>query len=424
MQKLCVLGLGYIGLPTAAMLASHGYAITGVDIENELLLKLAAGDIYIEEPELDITVKKLMAEGGIKLSPVPVPADAYIIAVPTPCQEDKSCDLTYVLAAVESILPVAATGNVIIIESTVPPHTCDRIIKPVLEAAGFKVGADIHLAYCPERVLPGNIMQELTANNRIIGGCTRRCASRAAEIFKSFVNGQILLTDAKTAEMTKLLENSFRDVNIALANEITQICHHLGINALEVIRLANQHPRVNVLDPGPGVGGHCLAVDPYFIIEKAPALSKIIAQARQTNSGMPQYIAGKVKKLLNGVDKARIAVFGISYKGNVSDLRESPALAIIEDLVSAGYRIAIYDPYVYADNHAADLQRAVENADMILILADHQEFKSLDYDALAKQMRTPLVFDTKNVINCNEYHCSEIIIYNLGNVYCAASHGI
>ncbi len=417
MKKVCVLGLGYIGLPTAVLLATNGYQVAGVDVDQAVLEKLSAGKVHINEPELDVFFRRSIEAGKLTFHSVPQQADAFIVAVPTPFRSDKTCDLSLVRGAVKSILACLSPGNLIIIESTVPPYTLRDHIKPLLEDAGYTVGKDVFLAFCPERVLPGNIIAELLNNARIIGGYTPHCAAMAAQYYRDVVKGKIILTDAATAEMTKLAENACRDVNIALANELTQICHDLKINVLDVIKLANEHPRVNFLSPGPGVGGHCLAVDPYFIIEKSPALANLISQARRINSSMPHYIAAKVKEILGETRDARIAVFGVSYKGNVSDLRESPALEIIQILMSEGMSIAIYDPLVNLDNDREDLKRAVNNADMILILADHDQFKSLDYDMLAKEMRTPLVFDTRNILNPREYATSEVMIYNLGNVY-------
>lgn len=416
MKKFCIMGLGYIGLPTAVILALNGQKVTGVDNNFRLLQMLNSGKVHNEEPDLACIFSQVIKEGRLSFSHIPVAADVFIIAVPTPNKDDKSSDLSFVLDALNSILPYLLPENLIIIESTVPPQTCDKLIKPIIEKAGFTVGENIYLAHCPERVLPGQIMKELVENNRIIGGCTPKCSQAAAEIYQTFVKGEIIETDAATAEITKLMENTFRDVNIALVNEIVKICDHLDINALKAIELANKHPRVSLLQPGPGVGGHCLAVDPYFIIEKAPHLAKIISEARNTNSSMPAYIVDKIKNLLGGIKSARIAVLGVSYKGNVNDIRESPALEIISLLKQEKYSVSIYDPYVQIEGNEKDINLAVQGADLILVLADHNEFRRLDYEILAKKMRTPLVFDTRNIINTEDYACSEICIYKLGNV--------
>ncbi|WP_278279213.1 nucleotide sugar dehydrogenase [Syntrophomonas palmitatica] len=345
MSRICVVGLGYIGLPTASLLAFYGHRVTGVDIDINILQQLGQGAIHIEEPNLNEVFQQVVKENKLVFRAEPKAADVFFIAVPTPILSDKSCDLTYVLQAVNSIIPHIKTGNIVILESTVPPGTCEEIIKPLLQSAGYTIGRDLYLAHCPERVLPGSIVEELVENNRIVGGCTPACAQIAADIFRSFVKGEILLTDSKTAEMTKLIENTYRDLNIALANELVLLCHRLGINPLKAIELANKHPRVNILNPGPGVGGHCLAVDPYFIIEKAPELARLISRARIVNNEMPEYVYNAVKRLLTGLNHPKIAVLGLSYKGNVGDLRESPALKIVTLLREAGYALSLYEPH-------------------------------------------------------------------------------
>lgn len=414
MSAICVMGLGYIGLPTATLLALSGHQITGVDIDSARLIKLKNGSIPIEEPNLENLFKKVAASGNLCFNAQPVTADAFFIAVPTPCTADQICDLHQVTSAVNMIIPYLRPGNLVVLESTVPPGTCMDVIRPLLEKAGFTIGDDLYLAYCPERVLPGDILNELVNNNRIIGGCTPECSTPAALYYQSFVKGRLLITDSRTAEMVKLIENTFRDLNIALSNETAMLCHHLGLDVLEVIALANQHPRVNILNPGPGVGGHCLAVDPYFIIEKAPAIARLISMARKINNEMPSYITSLVERLLAGHPHAKIAVLGISYKGNVGDCRESPALEVIHHLQNAGYDISIFDPHV--DIPGMDLTSTVRGADLILILSDHDEFKNLDYPELTKIMRSPMIFDTKNLLSTGDFHDSPMVYYNLGNI--------
>lgn len=420
-MHICVLGLGYIGLPTAALFASNGLQVLGVDIDRTILDKLNSGEVHIEEPELKHMIKKAVSEGHLQFADQPQAADVFIITVPTPCTEAQTCDLGFVIQAVKDVIPVLKPGNMVILESTVPPRSCDDYIQPLLEEAGFQVGSDLCLVHCPERVLPGKIIEELVINDRIIGGCNARCSQAAADLYRQVVTGEIFLTDMKTAEMTKLVENTFRDVNIALVNELALICEQLELNVLEVIKLANKHPRVELLQPGPGVGGHCLAVDPYFIVEKAPFQARLIALAREVNSSMPDYIAHRVTELLDGINSARVAVFGLTYKGNINDLRESPALEIIKILLNQGFIITIFDPHAAAiqpaiDGMHADAAAAVRGADMILILCDHQEFKSLDYNVLAKEMRTPLIFDTKHIIKSDNFSCSEISLYTMGGL--------
>ncbi|MGE5390136.1 MAG: nucleotide sugar dehydrogenase [Deltaproteobacteria bacterium] len=414
MSAICVVGLGYIGLPTATLLAYAGHRVTGIDIDINRISELKSGSTPIEEPRLDTLLQSTAASGNLVFGTQPEPADAFFIAVPTPCNANQTCDLTDVVAAVESIVPCLSSGNLVVIESTIPPGTCINVIKPLLEKSGAIIGHDLYLAHCPERVLPGNILYELVNNNRIIGGFTSECSKIAAGYYQDFVNGRLLITDCTTAEMVKLMENTFRDLNIALANETVLICHQLGLNVLEIIKLANQHPRVNILEPGPGVGGHCLAVDPYFIIEKAPSTARLISMARQINTEMPSYIVKLVMSLLNGIHTPRIAALGITYKGNVADCRESPALDVIDLLQLSGYHVAVFDPYV--EPFSQDLEAAVRDADLILILSGHDNFRYLDYRTLALTMRTPMIFDTRGLLDPTDFVDSPISFYNLGNI--------
>jgi len=413
-SAICVVGLGYIGLPTATLLALGGNQVIGVDIDNMRINELQSGKIPIEEPNLQSLFQEVTATGHLRFSTVPEPAEAFFIAVPTPCNAQQACDLHAVISALDSITPHLRHGNLVVVESTIPPGTCIDVIKPCLEAAGYNIGLDLYLAHCPERVLPGNILYELVNNNRIIGGCTPQCSETAVKYYRSFVEGNLLLTDSSTAEMAKLMENTYRDLNIALANEAVMLCHRLGLNGLEVITLANQHPRVDILNPGPGVGGHCLAVDPYFIIEKAPEVARLISMARKINREMPAYIVKLIGQLLSGHNNPRIAVLGISYKGNVGDCRESPALEIIEHLQQNGYVITVFDPHVQPFGY--DLISTVRNADLILILSDHDEFRKLDYHELSGYMRTPMIFDTKNLLHPVDFINSSITFFNLGNI--------
>ncbi|MFK4328293.1 UDP-N-acetyl-D-mannosaminuronic acid dehydrogenase [Bacillus mycoides] len=417
-MKICVIGLGYIGLPTSAMFAKHGVAVVGIDINSDVVDKLNRGEIHIEEPELGEVVKEAVNAETLRASLTPEVADVFIIAVPTPNQKDenKSCDLTGVLTAVKKIIPYIKKGNILIVESTIAPRSMDDYVKPLVEEAGFVVGKDIFLVHCPERVLPGKIMNEIVYNNRIVGGVTPACAKKAAQVYGIFVQGEIVETDAKTAEMSKLMENTFRDVNIALSNELTKICNNLEINVLDVIEMANKHPRVNLHQPGPGVGGHCLAVDPYFIVAKAPKLTNIIQISRDTNVSMPSYVVENVGKLLEGIEKAKVAVFGVTYKGNTDDMRESPGLEVIDLLHEQGYEVAIHDPYIQGNFFKTlSSEEAVEEADLLLVLADHSEFSSMDYNKLAAKMRQPLLFDTRNCIVENPGIDMKII--NFGNIY-------
>ena len=410
-MKVCIIGQGYIGLPTAALFTRNHCEVVGVDINEQIIDNLNKGIIHIEEPGIADIIKNAVENKVYTASLTPQKADAFIITVPTPyIVENYSCDLSYVVTACESILPFLEKGNTVIIESTIAPMSTDETIKPIFEKAGFTIGKDLYLAHCPERVLPGKIIEELIHNDRIIGGITPECSKKASEVYGQFVEGELMLTEAKTAELSKCMENTFRDVNIALANELAKVCAEIGVNALDVIEMANKHPRVNLHSPGPGVGGHCLAIDPYFIYAKAPETAKIIKLARDTNNSMPQFVCDYVKKIIS---KGKIAVFGVSYKGNTGDDRESPAYEIIAKLMQENYEIAIHDPHIKNENFVS-IDEATKNADLILILCDHNEFKCLDYDLISENMANPVIFDTKNII---KEVPNEIKLFNYGNLY-------
>jgi UDP-N-acetyl-D-mannosaminuronic acid dehydrogenase len=415
-MKLVTIGLGYIGLPTSIMFAKHGVDVIGVDVQQEVVDSLNHGKIHIEEPGLQEALEEVMETGKFKASTEPEKADAFIIAVPTPNKDDqyKSVDLKYVLSAVENMIPYLEKNNTVIVESTIAPRTTDDHVKPLLEKAGFTIGEDLFLVHCPERVLPGQIMHELIYNNRIIGGVTEACKQAGANLYRTFVQGELILTDAKTAEMSKLMENTYRDVNISLANELVKICTKLGINALDVIEMANKHPRVNLHSPGPGVGGHCLAVDPYFIVAEAPEQAKIIYQARDINVSMPSFVVEQVVKILGGIEDKKITVFGLTYKGNVDDVRESPAMDIYGELKAAGAKeVVAYDPHVKKDWVEQDIKVAVENSSLVLVLTDHNEFKSIETNDLAG-MAVKQIFDTKNIV---KNYPEDVSYINFGNLY-------
>ena len=415
-MKLTTMGLGYIGLPTSIVFAKYGVEVVGVDVKKEAVDLLNGGKIHIEEPGLQEALEEVLATGKFRASLTPEKADVFIIAVPTPNKNDdyRSCDISFVMSALESIIPYLEKGNVVIVESTIAPRTMDDFVKPRLEQEGYTIGEDIYLVHCPERVLPGQIMHEMVYNNRIVGGITEACTEKGAEVYATFVKGEIIKTEAKTAEMAKLMENTYRDVNIALANELAKVANELEINALDVIEMANKHPRVNLHTPGPGVGGHCLAVDPYFIISKAPEQSKLISLARDINNSMPEYVVDTTEKLLAKNNGKKITIFGLTYKGNVDDIRESPAMDIYEILkTKEQYEVVAYDPHVLLDFVEKDIEKAVTGSDLILVLADHNEFKQLTSDVFEK-MNTPQVFDTKNVVK----EVSTALTYiNYGNLY-------
>lgn len=409
-MKVCIMGQGYIGLPTAALFTRSDCEVVGVDISEEMVNNLNKGIIHIEEPGISEIIKKAVENKIYTASLTPQKADAFIITVPTPyIAENYSCDLSYVITACETILPYLEKGNIVIIESTIAPMSTDETIRPIFEKAGFTIGEDLYLAHCPERVLPGKIIEELIHNDRIIGGVTPECAKKASEVYGQFVKGDLMLTEAKTAELSKCMENTFRDVNIALANELVKICAEIGVNALDVIEMANKHPRVNLHSPGPGVGGHCLAIDPYFIYAKAPETAKIIKLARDTNKSMPDFVCEYVKKIIK---KGKIAILGVSYKGNTGDDRESPSYEIIGKL-SSDYEIAIHDPHIDKPNFVS-FDDAIKESDLILVLCDHDEFKHLDYNLIKKSMESPIIFDTKNII---KEVPNEIKLFNYGNLY-------
>jgi UDP-N-acetyl-D-mannosaminuronic acid dehydrogenase len=415
MRKICVIGLGYIGLPTAAMFASSGFEVVGVDVNENIVSLLNQGKIHIEEVGLKELVKTVVKEGRLRAAVIPESADVFIIAVPTPNNHDNTANLDYVKAAIENILPYLKREDIVIVESTIPPRTIDDFVAPIIKSKGWKIGEEIYLSHCPERVLPGRILIELVENTRIIGGINEISAIKSSEVYSSFVTGEIIKTSAVTAEMSKLMENTYRDVNIALANELTKISDKLGINALDVINIANKHPRVNLHQPGPGVGGHCLAVDPYFIIEKAPEVSKLIFNARRINNSMPEFVVAHVEKIVD--NNGKIAVFGLTYKGNIDDVRESPSLEVVKLLKDRNYEVSIYDPHVRNEDVCFSLSsfdEAIENANCILVLTDHIEFKQLDEIKIISKMRKPTIFDTKNFVNVNN---KAIKYYNYGNLF-------
>ncbi|MBC1522322.1 nucleotide sugar dehydrogenase [Listeria aquatica] len=410
-MKLTVLGLGYIGLPTAVMFANHGVQVRGFDTSPAVIEALQNNKIHIEENGLQEAFEDAV-EDNLVIQNKMEKSDVFIIAVPTPNKIDKSCDMTYVLQAVKEVLPFLEKGNTVIVESTIEPRATRDLVAPLISDKGFIIGKDIFLVHCPERVLPGQILRELEENNRIIGGMTEACANKGAEIYQTFVKGKCLKTDTTTAELSKLMENTYRDVNIALANELVLIAEVLGANALHVIELANEHQRVHIHNPGPGVGGHCLAVDPYFIISKAPEQAKLIEQARDINCSMPNFVVKQIDRLMDEAPTQKIVILGLTYKGNVDDMRESPALEIVERLKRAGrYEIELYDPHVKGNSGNKELlMEKFCGASLAVVLADHNEFMTLDHE-LVQAMAAPKVFDTKQIVQ--ESRGLEII--RLGN---------
>lgn len=378
--RIEVLGLGYIGLPTAILFAKAGFNVTGIDVNEKVVNAVNNGKTHIVEPDLDELVRRVIESNKFNVYPTPQRADVFLICVPTPITEDKKADLSYVKSAAKSLIPILEKENLVILESTVPPKTTENILIPVLEQSGLKAGKDIYVAHCPERVLPGKILREAVENDRIIGGVDEISTDLAAELYNTFVKGKIIKADATTAEMCKLVENTYRDINIAFANELSMLCDELGIDVWKLIEFANKHPRVNILQPGPGVGGHCIAVDPWFIVEKFPEGAKLIKTAREVNDAKPGWIVNKIEKMVESIDNANptIGILGLTYKPDVDDIRESPSLKIVNSLISKGYEVKACDPYVN-DNKVnfslTGVDNIIEDCDIIVLLVDHKRFK-------------------------------------------------
>jgi UDP-N-acetyl-D-mannosaminuronic acid dehydrogenase len=400
-KKICVLGLGYIGLPTASMFATNGLKVVGVDINPKVVDTLRNGGLHIQEPGLRSTVEAAFQSKNLKVESQPEEADVFIIAVPTPIHPEKTADLSFVTSAAESIVPVLRTGNLVVLESTSPPHTTDTVVKPILERSGLSAGKDFLLAYSPERVLPGQILRELVENARVIGGIDRKSAEAGRDLYRIFVRGEILLTDAATAETVKLMENTYRDVNIALANELLRLAGKSGVNIWEAITIANRHPRVNILRPGPGVGGHCISVDPWFLVEAAPEITALIRTARQVNDSQPHFVLAWVESILGNLAGRKIAVLGITYKPDVDDIRESPSLEIVRLLASRGAKAAVFDPMapeiILPAERVRSMEEAVRGADALLLLVGHREFHTLQPGTLRPLMKNPIALDCQNV---------------------------
>lgn len=415
MKKIfSVVGLGYIGLPTAAVIAAQGLDVIGVDVNQHAVDTINQGKTHIVEPDLDALVHEVVRKGNLKAVTKPEPADAFLIAVPTPFKGDHEPDLSYVEAAARSIAPILRKGNLVILESTSPVGATEKMVSWLAQARpdlSFPdqgcAAADVSVAYCPERVLPGKVLLELVENDRIVGGLTHRCGEKAADLYRLFVRGECLITNARTAEMCKLTENAFRDVNIAFANELSLVSDELGINVWELIKLANHHPRVNILQPGPGVGGHCIAVDPWFIVDSAPNATKLIRTARQVNDHKPHYVFARIESLIKDIKiETRppvIACLGLAFKPDIDDLRESPAIEIVK-LISEKKlgTLLIVEPNIDSipidlekipDIKLLDAETAVRAADIVLMLVNHREFYQIDRTLLNGKK----VLDTRGV---------------------------
>ena len=402
MGRVCVVGLGYVGVPTAAVLAGHGMEVIGVDIDRERVETINSGASPFDEPGLDSLVADVVASGALSARGGPAPADAFIIAVPTPIREDRSPDLSYVRSAIDNLAPVLGKGNLVVVESTCPVGTTEGVCewlassRPDLtfpHSAGE--ASDIRVAYCAERILPGNALTELVANERVIGGVSPACAEAAKSLYEVFVEGACHVTTVRTAELAKLAENAFRDVNVAFANEISLVCRALGIDPWKLIALANRHPRVEILKPGPGVGGHCIPVDPWFIADAAPHLTPLIQAARQVNDGMPKVVADRVIAECEGLDAPVVTCLGLAYKADAADLRESPATEVVKDLQGRmNGRILVVEPFVselpdeVADDRSTELvglDEGLKAANVVVLLTDHSVFAGISLESLASK---------------------------------------
>ncbi|WP_106766800.1 UDP-N-acetyl-D-mannosamine dehydrogenase [Paenibacillus faecalis] len=411
-KKVCVIGLGYIGLPTASLLAIKGFQVHGADVNRHAVDLINQGEVHIYEPDLDIMVKAAVQSGQLHVSCEPVEADIFVLAVPTPFQDDQRPDLSYVHQATMSIAPLVKPGNLIILESTSPVGTTEKITRWIVESRPelnvseslHSICSRIYVAHCPERVMPGQILRELVENDRIIGGIDRPSTEKAVEFYRQFVSGNLLETNARTAEMAKLTENSFRDVNIAFANELSLICDHLDINVWELIRLANHHPRVHILQPGPGVGGHCIAVDPWFLVDAAPEQTKLIHTARAVNDYKPGYVVERVAEKAARFKEPIIACLGLTFKANIDDLRESPSVKIVEHLTRRQVgKLNIAEPHIQELPGTLQLEHvslmptdeAIKKSDIVLLLVNHDVFHAIDRNLLKEK----IVIDTRGILN-------------------------
>ncbi len=395
-----VVGLGYIGLPTALMFAAHGVEVVGTDYNRELVDTLREGKTTFEEDGLEELFQEAVAK-GIRFSHEYQRTDMYIVAVPTPYDKDsKKVDAGYVAAAVKNVMEVCPKGATVVVESTVSPGTIDKYVRPVVEENGFVIGEDIHLVHAPERIIPGNMVYELEHNSRTIGADDREIGEKVKALYHSFCKGEIVVTDIRTAEMTKVVENTFRDINIAFANELAKICRSDNMDVYEIIRIANKHPRVNILAPGPGVGGHCISVDPWFLVGDYPGLANIILAARKINDSMPDFVLERIHDIMkeNGItDVGRVGLYGLTYKENVDDVRESPTLQMLDSMERhlCGGQIKVYDPYVEKDlvaNQYHDLDCFLDAVDMVVLLVGHDEIKGQ-----MEKLKDKVVLDTRHI---------------------------
>lgn len=395
-----VVGLGYIGLPTAMMMASHGVEVVGTDYNAELVATLNSGKMTFKENGIDELFDSAV-KAGIKFTTDYQVTDTYIVSVPTPYDKfTKKIDASYVVNAIKNVMKVAPKGCTVVIESTVSPGTIDRFVRPEIEADGFVIGEDINLVHAPERIIPGNMVYELLHNNRTIGADNKAVGEKVKQIYASFCQGEIVVTDIKTAEMTKVVENTFRAVNIAFANELAKICRYDNMDVYEIIKICNMHPRVNILQPGPGVGGHCISVDPWFLVGDYPRIAKVIDESMKTNDGMPDYVLNRIYEIMtenNLKDLSKVGFYGLTYKENVDDMRESPTLQMLESMKRhlCGDLVKVYDPFVTKEvvpNQMHDLDEFLNSVDMVVVLVKHNEIKeNMD------KIKNKIVLDCHNI---------------------------
>ena len=416
MSNICVIGLGYVGLPAAVMFASNGHAVRGVDINSSLVESIRSGDVGQSEPDLSIRLKEVLDGGQFQVATSPSSADVFVIAVPTPVGPDHSPDLTYVVNACRSVAGELSRGDLVIVESTIPPGATRGEISDTLEESGLTAGADFSLAYCPERVLPGNIVKEIVENDRIIGGVDKESTGRAADLYRSFVTGELRETDAATAEMVKLAENTYRDVNIALANNLANLSESVGVNVWNVVEMANLHPRVNIHTPGAGVGGHCIPVDPWFLVAADEESSSLIRLSREVNDGQPAIVARLASEALGDIDNARVAVLGAAYKANVTDARESPTTDLTSRLADHGLTVAVTDPHVTSfSSEIVPADEALGDADIAILVVGHSEYARLEPDRVARLMRGRLILDTTNTLDRDAWEHSGFTFLRYGD---------
>ncbi len=401
MSEICVVGLGSIGLPTAVIMAHHGHTVTGVDVNANLVASVNAGETRLDERKLPETLSAVVSSGALTATDTPVSADAFVISVPTPIGDGNRPVMKYVQSASEAVGKILKAGDLVILESTVPPGTTGGLVRETLEAtSGLSVGDDFGLAHCPERVLPGEIMREIIENDRIVGASDKRSRDSAAALYRSFVTGEVFETDAITAELAKLSENIYRDVNIALANELATISEELGADAWRVIELANKHPRVELHQPGPGVGGYCIPVAPWFLLASAGTVEGVIGTARGVNAHQPERTVAAALAACEGIDAPRVAVLGVAYKGGVSDPRMSPSTEVIAGLEAADVEVRVNDPLVIDySSPLVDLSEALKGADLALVLVDHPEFRDIDPTGAAGLMRNRVLLDSRNIVD-------------------------